>query len=155
MSVENEKYSVDKDPYEWCLKKSKRLKAIDNQINTQIRNHKLLTQIPGEQEHSVRCRCNHNFKLNDIPNTLQDMRKRTDIGKYSQYESSGFKEKQPFRVELKYKPRERVEEVTKKKNFCHNCGLTDHYANNYAKEKKKVYAIEKVPEGESPTGDSE
>ncbi|MBW0539033.1 hypothetical protein O181_078748 [Austropuccinia psidii MF-1] len=29
ISFENEKYSVDKDPYEWCLRQSKRLQAID------------------------------------------------------------------------------------------------------------------------------
>ncbi|MBW0513812.1 hypothetical protein O181_053527 [Austropuccinia psidii MF-1] len=28
MSFENDKYSVDKDPYEWCLKKSKYLKPV-------------------------------------------------------------------------------------------------------------------------------
>ncbi|MBW0463312.1 hypothetical protein O181_003027 [Austropuccinia psidii MF-1] len=58
-------------------------------------------------------------------------------------------------VEFKDKPKERVAEVEKKKNSCHNCGLTDHYANNCPKAKKKVYAIEKVPEEESPTEDSE
>ncbi|MBW0472910.1 hypothetical protein O181_012625 [Austropuccinia psidii MF-1] len=45
-------------------------------------------------------------------------------------------------------------EGTKKKNTCHNCGSTDHYANNCPKEKKKVSAIEKVPEEEFPTEDS-
>ncbi|MBW0466205.1 hypothetical protein O181_005920 [Austropuccinia psidii MF-1] len=60
MSFESEKYSVDKDPYEWCLRQSKRLKAIDPQMNTQMRNHKILTQMPGELEHAVKCRCNHN-----------------------------------------------------------------------------------------------
>ncbi|MBW0517444.1 hypothetical protein O181_057159 [Austropuccinia psidii MF-1] len=121
MSFENDKYSVDKDPYEWCLRQSKRLEAIDPQMNIQMRNHKLLTQLPGELEHA----------------------------------SSSFKEKQPFRVEFKDKPKERVAEVAKKRNSCHNCGSTDHYANNCPKAKKKVYAIEKVPEEESPTEDSE
>ncbi|MBW0498739.1 hypothetical protein O181_038454 [Austropuccinia psidii MF-1] len=134
MSFESDKYSVDKRSYEWCLRQSKRLKAIDPQMNIQMRNHKLLTQMPGELEHAVKCRCNW---------------------EYSPCKSSGFKEKQPFRVELKYKPRERVAEVTKKKNSCHNCGSTDHYANNCPKAKKKVYAIEKVPEEEPPTEDSE
>ncbi|MBW0477161.1 hypothetical protein O181_016876 [Austropuccinia psidii MF-1] len=32
---------------------------------------------------------------------------------------------------------------------------TDHYSKNCSKEKKKSYAIEKVPEEESPTEDSE
>ncbi|MBW0515205.1 hypothetical protein O181_054920 [Austropuccinia psidii MF-1] len=107
--------------------------------------------MPGELEHAVKCRCNQNCTLDDIANNLQDVRKRTNIGKYTQYKSSGFKEKQPFRVEFKDKPRNRVAEVTKKKNSCHNCGSTDHYSNNCPKEKKKVYAIEKVPEEESPT----
>ncbi|MBW0578802.1 hypothetical protein O181_118517 [Austropuccinia psidii MF-1] len=155
MSFDNDKYSVDKDPYEWCLRQSKRLKAIDPQMNIQMRNHKLLTQLPGELEHAVKCRCNQNFTLDDIANTLQDIRKRTNIGKFTPYKSSGFKEKQPFRVEFRDKPKERVAEVTKKKNSCHNCGSTDHYANNCPKAKKKVYAIEKVPEEESPTEDSE
>ncbi|MBW0517881.1 hypothetical protein O181_057596 [Austropuccinia psidii MF-1] len=123
-------------------------------MNIQIRNHKLLTQIPGELEHEVKCRCNHNFTLHDIANTLQDLRKRKNIGKYSPYKSSGFKSKQPFRVDFKDKPKERVAEVTKKKNSCHNCGSTDHYT-NCPKSKKKVYAIEKVPEEESPTEDSD
>ncbi|MBW0508910.1 hypothetical protein O181_048625 [Austropuccinia psidii MF-1] len=128
MSFENDKYSVEKDPYEWCLRKSKRLKAIYPQMIIQ---------------------------MNDILNTLQDVRKRTNIGKYSPYESSGFREKPHFRVEFKDNPRERVSEVTKKNNSCPNCGSTDHFANDYPKAKKKVYAIEKVPEEESPTEDSE
>ncbi|MBW0579694.1 hypothetical protein O181_119409 [Austropuccinia psidii MF-1] len=124
-------------------------------MNTQMRNHKLLTQIPGELDHAVKCRCNQNFTLDDIANTLQDARKRTNIGKFNPYRSSSFKEKQPSRVELKDKSKERVEEVAKKENSCHNCGSADHYANNCPKVKKKFYAIEKVPEESSPTEDSE
>ncbi|MBW0504809.1 hypothetical protein O181_044524 [Austropuccinia psidii MF-1] len=109
--------------------------------------------MPGELEHAVKYRCNHICTLNEISNTLKNVRKKTNIGKYTPYKSSSFKEKQPFRVEFKDKPRERVEEVEKKKNSCHNSGSTDHYANNCPKENKKVYAIEKVPEEESPTED--
>ncbi|MBW0503871.1 hypothetical protein O181_043586 [Austropuccinia psidii MF-1] len=155
ISFENDKYSVDKDPYEWCLRQSKGLKAIDPQMNIQMRNHKLLTQLRGELEHSVRCRCNQNCTLDDIANTLQDIRKRTKIGKFSLYRSSSFKEKQPLRVEVKDTPRERVAEVEKKKNSCHNCGSMGHYANKCPRAKKTLYAIEKVPEEESPTEDSD
>ncbi|MBW0508361.1 hypothetical protein O181_048076 [Austropuccinia psidii MF-1] len=155
MSYSNDKYSVDKDPYEWCLRQSKRLKAIYPQINTQMRNHKILTQMPGELEHVVKCRCNQNCTLDDIANTLQDVSKRTNIGKFTPYRSSSFKEKQPFRVEFKDKPKEGVAEAAKKKNSCHNCRSTDHYAKNFPKEKKKVYAIEKVPEEKTPTEDSD
>ncbi|MBW0529315.1 hypothetical protein O181_069030 [Austropuccinia psidii MF-1] len=155
MLFENDKYSVDKDTYEWCLRQSKRIKAIDPEMNIQMRNPKLLTQLPGELEHAVKCRFNQNFTLDDIANTLQDIRKRNNIGKFTPYKSSGFKEKQYFRVEFKDKPKKRVAEVAKKRNSCHNCGSTDHYANNCPKAKKKVYALEKLPEEESPTEDSE
>ncbi|MBW0533371.1 hypothetical protein O181_073086 [Austropuccinia psidii MF-1] len=120
-----------------------------------MRNHKLLTQIPGELENAVKCRCKQSCTLDEISNTLQDVRKRTNIGKYSPYKSSVFREKQAVRVAFKDKPRERVAEVTKKKNSSYNCGSTDHYANNFPKEKKKVYFIEQIPEKESPTDDSE
>ncbi|MBW0488297.1 hypothetical protein O181_028012 [Austropuccinia psidii MF-1] len=96
-------------------------------------NHKLPTQMEGELEHAVKCRCNHNCTVDEIANTLQDA----------------------SRVELKDKPRERVAEVAKKKYSCHNCGSTGHYTNNFPKAKRKIYAIEKVPEEESPTEDSD
>ncbi|MBW0476765.1 hypothetical protein O181_016480 [Austropuccinia psidii MF-1] len=130
MLFENDKYSVDKDLYKRYLRKSKRLKAIDPKRNIQMRNHKLLTQIPGKLEHSVKFRCNQSCTLDDIVNTLK-------------------------MVDLKETPKERVAEVTKKRNSCHNCGSKEHYSNNCPKTKKKVYAIEKVPEEESPTEDSE
>ncbi|MBW0500392.1 hypothetical protein O181_040107 [Austropuccinia psidii MF-1] len=106
MSFENDKYSVNKDPYEWGVRQSKRLKVIARQMNIQMRNHKLLTQMPGELEHGVNCRCNQSCTLDDIANTLKDLRKRTNIGKYFQYKRSSFKEKQLFRVEFKEKPKE-------------------------------------------------
>ncbi|MBW0493342.1 hypothetical protein O181_033057 [Austropuccinia psidii MF-1] len=54
MSFENDKYFVYKDPYDWCRRQSKRLKGIDPQMNIHMRNHKLLTQMPGELEHSAK-----------------------------------------------------------------------------------------------------
>ncbi|MBW0481564.1 hypothetical protein O181_021279 [Austropuccinia psidii MF-1] len=154
MSFENDKYSVDKDPYEWCLRQSKRLKAIDPKMNIQMRNHKLLTQMPGELEDSIKYRFNQNCTLDKIAKILKDVRKRTNIGKYFPYRSSNFKEKQPFRVEFKDKPKGRVAEVTKKKDSCHNCGSTDHYANKFPKAKKKVSANDQVPGEGSTAGDS-
>ncbi|MBW0554580.1 hypothetical protein O181_094295 [Austropuccinia psidii MF-1] len=155
MSFDHDKCSVDKDPYQWCLTQCKILKAIEPQMNTQVRNHKLLTQLPREQETALKFKCNQNCTLDDIANTLQDIRKGTNIGKLTPYKRSGFKEKQPFRVELKDKPKERGAEVAKKKNSCHNWGSKDHYDNNCPKAKKKVYSIEKFLEQESPTEDSE
>ncbi|MBW0491581.1 hypothetical protein O181_031296 [Austropuccinia psidii MF-1] len=155
MSFENNKYYMDKDSYEWCLRQSKILNTIDPQMNIQMRNHKLLTQITGELEHAVKCRLNQNFTLDDIANTSQDVRKRTNIGRYSPYESSGFREKQPFRVDFKDKHKKRVSEATKKRNSCHNCGSTDHYVNKFPKANKTAYTIGKVLGEEFPTEDSE
>ncbi|MBW0536014.1 hypothetical protein O181_075729 [Austropuccinia psidii MF-1] len=124
-------------------------------MTIQLRNHKLLRQILGELEHAVKCIFSQNCTLDDIANTLQETGKRTNIGKISPYKRSGFKEKQPFRVEPKDKPRERVEEVTKKKNSYQNCGSTDHYANSCPKANKIVYESENILEEESPTEDSE
>ncbi|MBW0517886.1 hypothetical protein O181_057601 [Austropuccinia psidii MF-1] len=155
MSFENDKYSVDKDPYDWCLRQSERLKAIHPQINKQIRNQKLFKQIPGGLWNEIKFRNGQSCTVDDISNTLQDVSKRTNIGKYSPYKSRSFKEKQPFRVNKKDKTKEIVAEVTSKKNSFHNCGSTDHYANNCPKAKRKVYVIEQLPEEESPTEDSE
>ncbi|MBW0483285.1 hypothetical protein O181_023000 [Austropuccinia psidii MF-1] len=130
MSFENYKSAVEKDPYKWCLRQSKRLKAIDPQINVQIRNCKPLTQMPGELVRAVKCRCTQSFTPDDFANTLKDVRKRTNIGKYSHKKAV----------------------VSKRNNLS---GSVDHYSNKCPKAKKKVYAIEKVPEEKSPTEDSE
>ncbi|MBW0504934.1 hypothetical protein O181_044649 [Austropuccinia psidii MF-1] len=130
-------------------------------LNTALKGHASIWYTEMKEIHGRRIwpwwksQIMQNYSNDDIANTLQDVRKRTNIGKYSPYKRSGFKEKQPFWVELKDKPRERVAEVAKKKNSCLNCGSTDHYSKDCPKAKKKVYSIEKVPEKESPTEDSE
>ncbi|MBW0487934.1 hypothetical protein O181_027649 [Austropuccinia psidii MF-1] len=148
MSYKNYKYSLDEDPHEWCTRHSKRIKAIDPQMITRMRNHKLLIKIPRELDNAITCICNKSCTMNDIANSLKALRNRKNIRKHSQYRRSSFKEKQPFRVYIKDKPKEILAEVTKKNNSCHNFESTDHYANNCPKEKKKV------PEDESPKDDS-
>ncbi|MBW0495085.1 hypothetical protein O181_034800 [Austropuccinia psidii MF-1] len=155
MSFENDKYSVGKDPYEWFLKQSNRLKAIGYHMKIQMRNKKSLKKLPGELEHEVKCRCNQSCTLDDIANTLKDVRKRKNIGKYFPYKDNSFREKNPFKADNKDKPREKVAEMTKKKNACQNCGSTDSYGNNCPNAKKKVYAIEQVLEEEIQEEDSE
>ncbi|MBW0463895.1 hypothetical protein O181_003610 [Austropuccinia psidii MF-1] len=154
MSFENDKYPVYKDPHECCLRQVKRLKGIDHQMNIQMSNHKLLTQMPGELEHVIRCTCNQSFTLYYIANTLKYLRKRKNMGNDSSYRGNSSKEKPPYRLNSKDRPKEKIEDVTKLKNTCHNCGSTDHYARNCPKEKKKIYSIEKVPEEETQDEDS-
>ncbi|MBW0489846.1 hypothetical protein O181_029561 [Austropuccinia psidii MF-1] len=124
-------------------------------MKIQRRKHKILTQIPGELEDAVKDRYKQILTLDYIANTLKDVRIRKNIRKYCLYKGNSFRKKQPFSDGNKDKTRERVAEVTKKKNSCHNCGSAYHYANNCQKEKKKVYAIDKVPEEEIQAEDSE
>ncbi|MBW0528705.1 hypothetical protein O181_068420 [Austropuccinia psidii MF-1] len=74
----------------------------------------------GELEHAVKFRCNQSCTLHEMANTSQDVRKTTNIGKYSQFRSSSFKGKEDFRVQLKEKPKEKMAEVTKERNTCTN-----------------------------------
>ncbi|MBW0519690.1 hypothetical protein O181_059405 [Austropuccinia psidii MF-1] len=122
MSLQNDKYSADNYPYEWFLKNSKRLKAIYPHVKIEMRNHKLFTQIPGELEHAVKCRFNQNCTLDDIVNILQYSRKRKNIGKYYPFKGNSFTQKHPLRVEKKDNPKEKMAEVSKKKNSCDNFG---------------------------------
>ncbi|MBW0556632.1 hypothetical protein O181_096347 [Austropuccinia psidii MF-1] len=77
----NDRYTVDKDPYNWCLRQSKRLIAIDPHITTEMRNHKLLTKLPGDLEHAVKCRCSKEFTMYEILTNLQELRIIKTIGR--------------------------------------------------------------------------
>ncbi|MBW0460483.1 hypothetical protein O181_000198 [Austropuccinia psidii MF-1] len=72
MSFENDKSSVYKDAYEWCLKHSKRLKVIDPPMNIQMINQKLLTQLQGQLVNAVKFRFNQLCTLDDISHTFKD-----------------------------------------------------------------------------------
>ncbi|MBW0561150.1 hypothetical protein O181_100865 [Austropuccinia psidii MF-1] len=77
----NDRYTVDKNPYNWCLRQSKKLIAIDPHITTEMRNHKLLTKLPGDLEHAVKCRCSKESTMYEILTNLQELRIRKSIGR--------------------------------------------------------------------------
>ncbi|MBW0514485.1 hypothetical protein O181_054200 [Austropuccinia psidii MF-1] len=85
------RYTVEKDPYDWCLRKSKRLIAIDPHITTEMRNQKLLTKLPGDLDHAVKCRCSKESTLDEI-STMQDVRIRTSIGRYNTHSTDDNRE---------------------------------------------------------------
>ncbi|MBW0527829.1 hypothetical protein O181_067544, partial [Austropuccinia psidii MF-1] len=72
LSFGNDRYTVDKDPYDWCLRQSKRVIAIYPHITTEMRNHKLLTKLPGDLEHAVKCRCSKESTLDEISTALKE-----------------------------------------------------------------------------------
>ncbi|MBW0556027.1 hypothetical protein O181_095742 [Austropuccinia psidii MF-1] len=78
---------MDKNPYEWCLKHSKGLQAIDPDVKTQMRNQKVPTQFPGELEPAVKNRCNKDRTLDDIANILQEVSTRTSINRYDTHKT--------------------------------------------------------------------
>ncbi|MBW0476417.1 hypothetical protein O181_016132 [Austropuccinia psidii MF-1] len=92
LSFANDRYTVDKYPYDWCLKQSKRLIAIDPHITTEMRNHKLLTKLPGYLEHAVKFRCSKEFTLDEISTTFQEVRIRTSIGRYNTHSTGDNRE---------------------------------------------------------------
>ncbi|MBW0555129.1 hypothetical protein O181_094844 [Austropuccinia psidii MF-1] len=94
LSFGNDRYTLDKAPYDWCLRQSKRLMAIGPSITEEMRNHKLLTKLPGDLEHAVTCRCSKESTLDEISTILQEVRIRTSIGRYNTH-SNGDKRHNP------------------------------------------------------------
>ncbi|MBW0468496.1 hypothetical protein O181_008211 [Austropuccinia psidii MF-1] len=123
-------------------------------MKIQMRNHKLLTQLPGELYNEVKFMCSKSCTLDDIYDTFQYVSKTTDIEKFSPYKGNTVREKQSFRAENSKKTREKVTEVTKRENSCHNYG-SKYYYYSCPKAKKKIYSIEQVPEEEIQAEDSE
>ncbi|MBW0567456.1 hypothetical protein O181_107171 [Austropuccinia psidii MF-1] len=135
LSFGNDRYKVDKDPYDWCLRQSKRLIAIDPNI-TQMRNHKLLTKLPGHLENSVKCRCSKESTLGEISTTLQEVRMRTSIGRYNTH-STGYK-RENTTLQAK-QTHDSESEITR--GF-HNCESPNHYAENSPKDREEIFARE-------------
>ncbi|MBW0589852.1 hypothetical protein O181_129567 [Austropuccinia psidii MF-1] len=92
----------------------------------------------GELEHAVKFRCKQRCTLDDNENELQDFQRET-----------------AFQGGLQRQTQSKNCRSDQEENTCHKCGSTDHYANKCPKAKKKGYAIEKVPEEDSPIEDSE
>ncbi|MBW0584730.1 hypothetical protein O181_124445 [Austropuccinia psidii MF-1] len=86
-------------------------------MNIQMRNHKLLTQVPGELELAVKSRCNKECTLDDISNTLQEVRSKTSIGGYDTHSTGDNWEN----TILETKEADDPEELGKP-GICHNCG---------------------------------
>ncbi|MBW0522740.1 hypothetical protein O181_062455 [Austropuccinia psidii MF-1] len=144
--------TVDKYPYYWCLRQSKRLRAIDPHITTEIRNHKLLTKLPGDLAHAVKCICSKESTLNEISTTLQEVRIRTSIGRYITHGTGDNRENPTLEARETH---DSESEITK--GF-HNCESPNHYAENFAKDREEICAREeetrKDQEGHESDSDS-
>ncbi|MBW0572449.1 hypothetical protein O181_112164 [Austropuccinia psidii MF-1] len=127
------RYTVDKDPYDWCLRQSKRLTAIETHITTEMRNHKLLTRLPGDLEHAVKCKFCKEYTFHEISTTLQEVRSRTSIGRYNTH-SPGENRENPT---LESKENHYLEsEIT---TGFHNCESPNNYAENFPKDREEIF----------------
>ncbi|MBW0561125.1 hypothetical protein O181_100840 [Austropuccinia psidii MF-1] len=94
-----------------------------------MRNHKLLTKLPGDLEHELKCRCLKESTLDEISTTLQEVRIRTSIGRKNTH-STGF----------------------------HNCESPNHYSDNSPKYREEIVSREdekrKDQEGHESESDS-
>ncbi|MBW0543521.1 hypothetical protein O181_083236 [Austropuccinia psidii MF-1] len=83
-----------------------------------MRNHQLLTKLPGDLEHAVKCRCSKESILDEISTDLKEVRIRTYIGRYNN-NSTGDNMENPT-LEAK----------------------ETHYADNSPKDREEIFARE-------------
>ncbi|MBW0517696.1 hypothetical protein O181_057411 [Austropuccinia psidii MF-1] len=91
-------------------------------MNLQMRNHKLLTQVPGELEHAVKSRCNKECTLDYISNSLQEVRSKTSIGRDDTHSTGDNWENTNLETKEAHDPEE-----SGKPGICHNCGLPNQF----------------------------
>ncbi|MBW0553559.1 hypothetical protein O181_093274 [Austropuccinia psidii MF-1] len=136
LSFGNYRYTVDKDPYDWFLRQSKRLIAIDPHITTERRNYKLLTKLLGDLEHAVKCRCSKESTLHEISNTLQEVRIRTSIGRYNNHSTGDNRENPTLEAN---KTNDSDSEITTR---FHNLESLNPYADNSPKDRGEMFSRE-------------
>ncbi|MBW0581090.1 hypothetical protein O181_120805 [Austropuccinia psidii MF-1] len=101
-----------------------------------MRNHKLLTKLPGDLEHAVKCRCSKESTLDEISNTLQEVRIRTLIGRYNNHSTGDTRANPTLEAKAAY---DSESEIT---TGYPNCESPNHYAENSPKDRKEIFARE-------------
>ncbi|MBW0489319.1 hypothetical protein O181_029034 [Austropuccinia psidii MF-1] len=97
-----------------------------------MRTHKLLTKIPGDLEHAVKFIFSKESTLDEISNTLQEVRIRTPIGRYNTHRTDNDRENLTFEAKEAHEP----EELNKKKSF-HSFRSPNHYGYHFLKDGRR------------------
>ncbi|MBW0504793.1 hypothetical protein O181_044508 [Austropuccinia psidii MF-1] len=98
-----------------------------------MRNHKLLIKLPRDLAHAVKCRCFKESTLDQISTTLQEVRIRTSIGRCNTHTTGDNRENPTLEAkETHYSE----SEIT---TGFHNCESTNHYAENFPKDREKIF----------------
>ncbi|MBW0470022.1 hypothetical protein O181_009737 [Austropuccinia psidii MF-1] len=98
-----------------------------------MRNHKLLTNLPGDLEHAVKSRFSKESTLDKISATLQEVRIKTFIGRYNNH-SIGDNRENPTLEDKETHDSEY--EIT---TGSHNCESPNHYADNFPKDREEIF----------------
>ncbi|MBW0557052.1 hypothetical protein O181_096767 [Austropuccinia psidii MF-1] len=102
-----------------------------------MRNHKLFTKLPGDLEHSFKCRCSKEYTLDEISNTLQEVKMRTSIGRCNT-RSTGDNRENPT-----LKNKEIYDSVSQIKKGFQNLESPNNYSENFLKDREEISAREK------------
>ncbi|MBW0503539.1 hypothetical protein O181_043254 [Austropuccinia psidii MF-1] len=81
-AFENSFFDPEKDKsFTWFLKKVERLNALYPEMSRKMVHMKILEKCGGELEHALRSRCIEAFSTEEYINALEDIVKRTKIGR--------------------------------------------------------------------------
>ncbi|MBW0488361.1 hypothetical protein O181_028076 [Austropuccinia psidii MF-1] len=97
-------------------------------------NHNLLTTLPEDLDHTVKCRFSKESTFDEISNILQEVRIRTSIGRYNTH-ITGDKRENPT-LEAK-ETHDSESEITTGFN---NCRLPNHYAESFPKDREDIFS---------------
>ncbi|MBW0543227.1 hypothetical protein O181_082942 [Austropuccinia psidii MF-1] len=101
-----------------------------------MRNHKLLTQLPGDLENSVKCRCIKESTLEEISTPFQEVRIRTSIGRYNTHITGDNRQNPTLEAKETH-----YSEYVITTGF-HNCESPNSYADNFPKDREEIFARE-------------
>ncbi|MBW0538894.1 hypothetical protein O181_078609 [Austropuccinia psidii MF-1] len=117
-----------------------------------MRNHKLLTKLPGDLEHAVKFRCSKESTLDEISTTSQEVRIRISIGIYNTHSTDYKRENTTLEAKETH---DSESEITK--GF-HNCESPNQHAEDSPKDREEIFEREeetrKDQEGHESDSDS-
>ncbi|MBW0565768.1 hypothetical protein O181_105483 [Austropuccinia psidii MF-1] len=99
-----------------------------------MRNHKLLTKLPGDLDNEFKCRFSKELTLDEISNTFQEVRMKTSTGRYYTH-STGDNRENPTPVAQETHDSE--SEIT---TGFKSCESTNQYAESTPKDRKEIFA---------------
>ncbi|MBW0560679.1 hypothetical protein O181_100394 [Austropuccinia psidii MF-1] len=99
-----------------------------------MRNHKLLTKLPGDLDNEFKCRLSKELTLDEISNTFQEVRMRTSTGRYYTHSTGDNRENS---TPVAQKTHESDSEIS---TGFKSCESTNQYAERTPKHREEIFA---------------